>query len=94
VTVTGEISFSEFCKLMLPVFTGQFGDTELYYAFKKFDKSGNGYLSVSELKEILSKIGQNFTEAEVIEMMLSVGSDISKGLDFEGFFLFNCYNLI
>ena len=72
---------------MLPVFTGQFGDSELYYAFKKFDKSGNGFLSVTELKEILAKIGQKFTEAEVVEMMLSVGSDISKGLDFEGFLL-------
>ena len=71
---------------MLPVFTGQFGDSELYYAFKKFDKSGNGYLSVSELRQILAKIGQNFTEAEVVEMMLSVGTDISKGLDFQGFY--------
>lgn len=70
---------------MLPVFTGEFGDTELYYAFKKFDKTGDGYLSVTELRQILSKIGQNFSEAEVVDMMRSVGSDVNKGLDFQGF---------
>lgn len=84
--MSGEISFPEFCKLMLPVFTGNFGDSELYYAFKKFDKTGDGYLSVSELRQILSQIGQNFSEAEVIQMMLSVGCDISKGLDYQGLF--------
>lgn len=82
--MTGQISFPEFCKLMLPVFTGNFGDNELYYAFKKFDKTGDGYLSVSELRQILAQIGQNFSEAQVIEMMLSVGCDIAKGLDFPG----------
>ena len=70
---------------MLPVFTGEFGDTELYYAFKKFDKSGDGYLSVTELRQILSKIGQNFNETEVADMMRSVGCDVNKGLDFQGF---------
>jgi calmodulin len=57
----------------------------LYYAFKKFDKSGNGYLSVEELRQILSKIGQSFTAAEVTDMMVSVGCDPRIGLDYQGF---------
>jgi Ca2+-binding EF-hand superfamily protein len=79
------MNFDEFCRILLPVFTGKFQDDELLYAFKKFDLNGTGYISVGELKQVLANIGQNFSEQEIARMIASVDKDNDGKLNFEEF---------
>ena len=69
------------------MFTGKFQDDELLYAFKKFDLNGTGYISVKELKQVLSNIGQNFSDSQIASMIASVDKDKDGQLNFEGLFL-------
>lgn len=48
---------------------------ELREAFKIFDKDGDGTISVTEIKEIIAKRGDNFTDAEIAELMAKVDTD-------------------
>lgn len=79
-----DLDFNEFCNLMLPVFTGKFNDDDLWYAFKKFDLDGSGYITVSELKKILANIGQHFTDYEIETMIRKVDSNFDGKLSFQG----------
>lgn len=79
-----DLDFNEFCRLMLPVFTGKFNDDDLWYAFKKFDLDGSGYITVSELKKILANIGQNFSEYEIETMIRKVDSNFDGKLSYQG----------
>ena len=50
--------------------------TILLQAFRVFDKDGSGYVSSSELKMVMSKLGVDFTDDELNEMVLE--ADIGK----------------
>ncbi len=69
---------------MLPVFTGKFEDNELLYAFKKFDTDNSGHITVAELRQILAKIGQHFTEAQIASLVATVDADNDGKLNFQG----------
>ena len=45
-------------------------------AFRVFDKDGSGYVSSSELKLVMNKLGVNFSDDELEEMVLE--ADIGK----------------
>jgi calmodulin len=87
--VTGDITFNEFLKLMLPVFTGKFDQDSLYFAFKKFDLNNTGYISAAELRAVLAKIGQNYSEKEIENMIKTVDRDGDGKLSFQGIFYFS-----
>jgi calmodulin len=70
---------------LLPVFTGKYDDEELWFAFKKFDLDNSGYITVAELRKILTNIGQNFTEAQISNMVASVDRDGDGRLNFQEF---------
>lgn len=82
--MTSDITFNEFVRMMSPVFTGSFDDDALYYAFKKFDGNNTGYITSTELRQILAKIGKNYTTRQVDEMIASVDKDGDGRLDFQG----------
>jgi Ca2+-binding EF-hand superfamily protein len=71
---------------MEPVMTGHFQDEELYYSFKKFDTDNTGYLSVKEFQQFLSRIGQNFTEQQILLLIDSVNDRNDGTVNFEGNF--------
>lgn len=81
------INFDEFLYIMMPVFTGHFKDDELKYAFKKFDADDSGYITADEIKKILTKIGQNFNDKEITDMIRSVDADSDSRLNFNGFII-------
>ena len=83
--VNGDLSFEEFLRMMLPVFTGRFDDEQLYYAFKKFDTDGSGYITVKELRQILAKIGQHYTEEQIAELVAIVDQNNDGRLNFQEF---------
>eukprot|EP00934_Nitzschia_sp_Nitz4_P009319 Nitzschia sp. Nitz4//scaffold127_size64804//60783//61575//NITZ4_006189-RA/size64804-processed-gene-0.24-mRNA-1//1//CDS//3329534789//9309//frame0 len=54
-------------------------------SLKVFDKEGNGKISVSELKHILTKMGETLTEREVNEVMQDVTPDSNGMIKYEKF---------
>ena len=69
---------------MLPVYTGKFEDNELLYAFKKFDTDNSGTITVQELRQILAKVGQHFSEEQIANLIGTVDSDNDGKLSFKG----------
>jgi Ca2+-binding EF-hand superfamily protein len=69
---------------MLPIYTGKFEDNELLYAFKKFDTDNSGKITVQELRQILAKVGQYFTEEQIANLIATVDSDNDGKLSFQG----------
>ena len=80
-----DIDFAEFCRIMLPVFTGRFEDEQLYYAFKKFDTDNSGYITVDELKQLLAKIGQHYSDREIAKMIATVDRNGDGKLSYQDF---------
>lgn len=59
---------------------------ELREAYTLFDESGDGKISVREMKVILRSLGQNPRESEIKDLMKSIGGgDGCEETDFEGF---------
>ena len=46
---------------------------ELWKMFGVFDQDGNGVITANELRTIMSSLGQSTTEAEVMDMVNSIG---------------------
>lgn len=69
------IEFNEFLTLMSKQLTSNDAEQELIEAFKVFDSNGDGFISVSELKSVLTSIGEDLTEDELNQMI----TDVSKG---------------
>ena len=58
----------------------------LFQAFRVFDKDGNGYVSSSELKFVMSKLGVHFSDDELNEMVLEADIDGDTQVCFEEFY--------
>lgn len=57
---------------------------ELREAFRMYDKEGNGYIKVSDLREILRALDDKLTENELDEMIAEIDTDGSGTVDFDG----------
>ena len=60
--------------------------SEFKEAFQLFDKDGNGSISTKELGMVMRSLGQNPTEAELMDMINEVDVDGSGSVDFPGKF--------
>lgn len=83
---SGSINFQEFVGLMLKKQQGGQTREEIKQAFRVFDKDGSGYVSSSELKMVMSKLGVNFTDDELNEMVLEADIDGDGQVCFEEFY--------
>ncbi|KRY13939.1 Troponin C, isoform 2 [Trichinella patagoniensis] len=86
---SGEIEFEEFAALVAR-FVMQEDDSanmeeELREAFRLYDKEGNGYINVSDLRDILRALDENITEDELDEMIAEIDTDGSGTVDFDEF---------
>ncbi|XP_023242468.1 troponin C isoform X1 [Centruroides sculpturatus] len=85
---SGELEFDEFLALTARFLIEE--DTEamqeeLREAFRMYDKSGNGYINVSDLREILRALDDKLTEDELDEMIAEIDTDGSGTVDFDEF---------
>jgi len=85
---SGEIEFSEFAALIARFVMEE--DTsaleeELREAFRLYDKQGNGYINVSDLRDILRALDEKITEDELDEMIAEIDTDGSGTVDFDEF---------
>jgi len=86
---SGEIEFEEFAALIAR-FVLEEDDSghleeELREAFRLYDKEGNGYINVSDLRGILRALDDNITEDELDEMIAEIDTDGSGTVDFDEF---------
>jgi len=81
---SGTIDFDEFLTLMSdPRFN--LAKDEHRQAFDMFDKDGNGYISITELKEAFRKLGQRLDDDEFDAILQEADLNKDKWIDYEEF---------
>ena len=58
---------------------------EIKEAFKMFDRDGNGYIDIKELRMVITRIGQPLTPADADELMREADLDGNGKLDYTEF---------
>ncbi|KAF2073477.1 hypothetical protein CYY_005225 [Polysphondylium violaceum] len=66
---SGLIDFNKFTKLMGRKFQYSDSEADIKQAFKVFDKKGNGYANIAELRHTLTTIGEVLTREEFDSMI-------------------------
>eukprot|EP00696_Hemimastix_kukwesjijk_P009104 gnl/Hemi2/21537_TR7173_c0_g1_i1.p1 gnl/Hemi2/21537_TR7173_c0_g1~~gnl/Hemi2/21537_TR7173_c0_g1_i1.p1 ORF type:complete len:155 (-),score=60.35 gnl/Hemi2/21537_TR7173_c0_g1_i1:91-555(-) len=83
---SGSLALPEFLELMAKQDTHPHHNPstvdQLKRAFKIFDKDGNGFLTVDELKEALTSFGECLTPKEVEDLMEMVDTDHTGKVDY------------
>uniref|UniRef100_A0A4D5RB46 Calglandulin n=1 Tax=Scolopendra viridis TaxID=118503 RepID=A0A4D5RB46_SCOVI len=85
---SGELEFEEFLTLAARFVTEEDAEAmqeELREAFRLYDKEGNGYINVSDLREILRALDDSLKEDELDEMIAEIDTDGSGTVDFDEF---------
>lgn len=57
---------------------------DMLEAFKVFDKNGDGVISVSELRQVMSNLGQSLTDRELQKMFQNADQDGDGEINFNG----------
>jgi len=71
------VDFQEFVELMIKREAEKEMPEDL---IRVFDKDGNGFVSTSEIKYVLSRIGVNFSDDELLEMVQEADEPVLKKL--------------
>lgn len=71
----GEISFSEFKKVMESQFYRKYTNDEIRGVFNHFDRDNSGFITADELRLALSKIGKTFRNEEIERMIRAIDKD-------------------
>ncbi|XP_023338566.1 neo-calmodulin [Eurytemora carolleeae] len=83
---SGSIDFQEFCGLMVNRDKQKETPDDIKQIFRVFDKDGNGYVSSSELKFVMSRLNVHFSDSELQEMVLEADLDGDGQINFNEFF--------
>jgi len=81
----GRIDFEEFVTLMNRRSKETDTEEEVINAFKVFDKDANGLISSTELRHIMTTLGDKLTEDEVEEMIREADIDGDGYINYEEF---------
>ncbi|XP_047737889.1 calcium and integrin-binding family member 2-like [Hyalella azteca] len=65
----GTIEFNEFLQMMSKKLKNMGDENELKEAFKVFDKKNSGYLTSTELRHVMTSLGERLSESEVDAMI-------------------------
>lgn len=82
----GTIDFDEFIEMMIKHTLETVDQTaEIKEAFKMFDRDGNGYIDMKELRMVITRIGQPLSPADADELMREADLDGNGKLDYTEF---------
>ena len=85
VSASGAIEFEEFLPLIASKMKDKTAkDSEMRDAFRAFDQNGDGFISVSELRQAMSKMGQKLSDAEIQAIIRDVDKDGDGFVNYEG----------
>lgn len=59
--------------------------SDLPLPLQVFDKDGNGYVSATELRHVMAKLGVKFTDEELLEMFVEADMDGDGQVNFTEF---------
>ncbi len=85
---SGELEFEEFCALAAKFLIEEDEEAlqkELKEAFRIYDKQGNGFITISVLREILKELDNRLTDEELTGICEEVDEDGSGTLDYDEF---------
>ncbi|XP_014278464.1 calmodulin [Halyomorpha halys] len=71
----GSIEFNEFLQMMSKKMKGAEGEDELKEAFRVFDKNNDGLISNSELRHVMTNLGEKLSDEEVDDMIKEADLD-------------------
>eukprot|EP01132_Coremiostelium_polycephalum_P005538 gene5538-6897_t len=66
---SGLVTYQQFLNLMQRKMQYSDSEADIKQAFKVFDKKGNGYANIADLKHTLTSIGEKLTKEEFDNMM-------------------------
>ena len=81
----GTIDFPEFLTMMARKMKDTDSEEEILEAFKVFDEDGNGFISATELRHIMTNLGEKLTDEEVDEMVREADIDGDGQINYEEF---------
>jgi calmodulin len=81
----GTIDFEEFVELMKNKMKGLDAEEEIREAFKVFDKNGDGYVEVAELRQVVQGLGEPLSEADLQEMIKEADADGDGRISYQEF---------
>ena len=79
------VDFNQFCQLMTEQMKNVDSREELEEAFHVFDKEGKGFISASELKHIMTTLGEKMTQNEVEDMIKEADVNGDGQINYEHF---------
>jgi calmodulin len=82
---TGTIDFAQFVFIMQKRRTGDDYDEEIINAFRVFDKNDSGIITATELRHVLTTIGDKLTDEEVDAMIREADIDGDGNINYEEF---------
>ncbi|XP_004401596.1 PREDICTED: calmodulin-A-like [Odobenus rosmarus divergens] len=81
----GTVDFPQFLTMMARKMKDTDSEEEIHEAFRVFDKDGKGYISVAELRHVMTKLGEKLTDEEVDEMIREADIDGDGQVNYEEF---------
>ena len=80
----GTIEFNEFLQMMSKKMKGADGEDELKEAFRVFDKNNDGLISSSELRHVMTNLGEKLSQEEVDDMIKEADLDGDGQVNYAG----------
>ncbi|GLC42588.1 hypothetical protein PLESTB_001116600 [Pleodorina starrii] len=81
----GVVDYKEFEKIMTRDIREYDNEQDLKAAWKVFDKAGQGFISIAELKHVLTSVGEKLSPEEISEMMAEADPDKTGKVLYDNF---------
>jgi len=81
----GDIDFPEFLTMMARKMKEEDSEEDIKVAFEVFDSNKDGFISASELRDVMLSLGEKLTDREVTQMIHDADSDKDGKINYKDF---------